>query len=171
MPSVSVTRDPYFAPAQGVAQSTTFNELAKGWIGYAQNSVDQTGISGAGSYDITDVHCAPFVHTNRLIKVSGSATFTVTSAAVKFSLDVVEGGTTLARLGEFTADDTSTTGFIARGGVIQLSGFTWQIAPSGGITHTYKLQLTIISGTGTIAIAGTNPAEASLFVEDMGVAS
>jgi hypothetical protein len=51
----------------------------------------------------------------------------------------------------------------------QFTGFALATPTAG--SHTYKLQITLSSGTGTLDVSGTAPAQAKIVVVDLGPAN
>ncbi len=142
--------------ALDVATAADLNKLAGGWIGYAQNSVDQTGITG--TVDVTSCTVTTTVGTSRYIKISGWAHVT-TVGTCTYYIEIHQDGVAVGRIARETAIVTATTTL--------MNGSAMVVAPSAG-SHTYKLVAVLSSGTSLTIEGGTTVASATILVEDCG---
>ncbi len=141
------------------ATSTNMNKMAGGWIGYATNSADQTGITTL--VDVTDITVTVTVGTSRLIRVDvlGLVTISTNSANYvgRIQQDGSNAGTWAYKDGGAANDADWQHGFVV-------------LTPSAG-SHTYKATLATSSGSGTLSVDGTSPNQARILVTDLGPAS
>ena len=142
-----------------VLTAANLNKLAEGWIGYASNSADQTGISGTS--DITGATITVTAGTARLYLVLATVTVTTSASGLVWNGTILEDSTVIGRWAR-------TTGMGANA-IQQFTGFALATPTAG--SHTYKLQITLSSGTGTLDVSGTAPAQAKIVVVDLGPAN
>lgn len=136
------------------------NKLPGGWIGFAEVTADISGISAIT--DLTGLSQTVTVNTSRKIAVTFYAARTSsTVAADRFRYYLREGSTTLQTATEIL--DFANVGTTI--GVIR-----WVGNPSSG-SHTYKVSLERITGTGTLTMAASSTEPAQLVIEDVGPSS
>ena len=138
------------------ATAANLNKSPGGWIGYAKNTVDQTGITGTDQA-LSSVTCTPTVGTSRLIKVSGTAVVTATGTCTYY-ITIMQDAVSIGRIARVQA--------VATGDVQFHSGFSYVVAPSAG-AHIYSLSITLSSGT-SLTVDGTGGTAARILVEDLG---
>lgn len=135
-------------------------KMPGGWIGYANITTGQSSITTLT--DLTNLSVTVTVNTDRLIKISGCGSI-VRSVADGITLGYIrEGSTTLGRWGVFDATSANTNSPTQSGYVV--------VAASAG-SHTYKLSLEQISGTGSSGIQAGATFPANILVEDIGPSS
>lgn len=142
--------------AGDVLTSANFTKLPGGWIGYANVTANQTGITAIT--DLTNLTVTVTVGTNRLIQITGFGSISTTANDNNGSLYVRESSTQLARSQQWLDNTLVPTGtYVA----------CLLNAPSAG-AHTYKLSLEATASAGLEA-ASTRPA--FILVEDLGPSS
>lgn len=152
-------RTGYAWAARAAATSARMNSMPEGWLARTDNLGVSTGtVPASGTTDIAGTSVTPFIHSNRLVEIYGTATLTNGSGAGSWALVVVQGGTVVARIGR--ADFVS-------GEVKQLSGSVWTDQGSAGSTE-FHLAIQYISGSVTCTVANTSPSQARILVEDIG---
>src|SRR6478735_3401050 len=86
--------------ARNPATAARMNGMPEGWLAYDDNIGQDTGtIPASGTTTITGVSVTPFIHSNRKVRVDGTATLTNGSGAGSWALVVVQGGTVISRIG------------------------------------------------------------------------
>lgn len=149
--------------------AANLNKEPGGWIGYAATTSDQTGLTGSGN-DILSLDVN--VHTNRLLLCMCEGHVQQVSSSAAWSGEIVEGGSTIGRWGR--QPDIGATAWGVQSAISnvvhQSSGFALRIDPSNG-THTFKMQVSRQSGSGTLTVSGSSPAEAKIVVIDLGPSS
>ena len=152
------TRTLYTPTALEVLTATNLNKLAGGWLGYAQITADQTGITT--EVDVTSASLTVTVPASRLIRISfwgvvySSVAGDTAEVKIKESTTVLGGGLTAALL-------TNASGIFA---------YTLVSAPSAG-SHTYKATIARATGTGNVVLACSATRPAHFVVEDLGPSS
>lgn len=141
--------------AGDVLTSANFTRLPGGWIGYSVVTANQTGITAIT--DLTGLSVSVTVNTNRLIRVSGIARVTQSPADGWTDLRIREGTTTLA--------------YSIVYGNADITQNVWTLLATTAGTHTYKLSLEKLSGTGTASLDAAADHPAWILVEDLGSAS
>lgn len=127
---------------------------AGGTLGYAQTTVDQSGISAL--VDLTNLSVAVTVGTGRRIKITGQARVNNDGTAGTVLAYIREGATVLNL---FAANSIIANGFtLTRGDAI--------LTPSAG-AHTYKLSMEK-AGAGTFVVDVDATFPAFILVEDIG---
>lgn len=153
------TRLAYFFSNRAQATSDRLNDGARGWIGEEDNIGSSTGtVPSSGSTDIAGTSVSPFIHSNRKVKITATATLTNASSASSWAVVVVQGSTVVDRIGRVDLGTTETR---------QVSGSVWTDNGTAGNTE-FHLAIQSISGSGTCTVANTTPAEARILVEDVG---
>lgn len=151
------TRTLYTASAAEVLTASNLNTLAKGWLGFATVTSNQSGI-GTSETDLTGLTVTVTVPADRLIKISAQTQLdpdAALSAIVFFKEDTTQ----LGRAGRAQLPSGEVTTF---------SGFTLIDGPSAG-SHTYKL--TANTSTSTMSLNASSTVPAWILVEDVGPAS
>ena len=135
------------------------NDLPGGWIGYVQVTASQSGISGIT--DLTGLSQAVTVNTSRRIKITAEGRFTSDTAGNLVGFFIREGATTLngAQIELATSGGPGASDMTA----------TVILTPSTG-SHTYKLSLSLVDGSGTVSLSANTDNPAFLLVEDIGPA-
>lgn len=142
-----------------VLTAASLNLMPDGWVGYGANSANQTGINT--STDITNANVTIQAGTNRLYLILATVTVTAGAASQGWAGTIVEDSTVIGRW--------ARTENLNNGAIQQFTG--WTLATPSAGTHTYKLAVTWSSGTGSIDISGTAPAQAKIVVIDLGPTS
>lgn len=109
--------------------------------------------------DLTGLTKQVSVGEDRLIRITGSATVSVDDSGGQWIGTVQEGATVLGRWGEFKAS--------AAGQVVRFEGSVVLNGPSVG-SHTYKLTLHRLSGTGDADVIAASNNPAWILIEDIG---
>lgn len=139
----------------GAAQS---GSTARGTLsgGYAQVTANQGSITTTDT-DLTGLSVTVTVNSGERIKITGRITVDSTVTDDTAELHIKESTTVL------TASD-----ILCRPGSIGKTGFAQVIlTPSAG-SHTYKLALQRVAGTGTLTMAASSGAPAFILVEGIG---
>lgn len=140
-----------------VVTEALIDELPGGWIGYSIITTGQSSITSIT--DLTNLSVTVTVGANRLIRVTGVGSM-VRSVADGITLGYIrEGSTTLGRWGVFDATSANTNSPTQSGSVL--------LTPSQG-SHTYKLSLEQLTGTGSSGIQAGATFPAYILVEDLG---
>lgn len=126
----------------------------RGVLGYAEQSSSQTGITTIA--DLTGLSVAVTVADNRRIRLKGFARITRTVADGQTTFDIREGAADVGYV--FAPAQADIPVFVEK-----------TITPTAG-SHTYKLSLQRLSGTGTVGTAPDGTSPAWLIVEDIGSA-
>lgn len=126
--------------------------LPNGTLGYAQVVANQLGISAAT--DLTSLTVTVTAGTGRRLRVSGQCRLRQNTTSDTYQLTIQEGATILATF-------VTTLGIAG-----QISATPSVVLTPGSGAHTYKLTLTVASGTIDLLAAATNPAY--ILVEDIG---
>ena len=142
-----------------VLTAANMNKPAGGWLGYAANSSDQSGITTLT--DVNNVTVTVTVGTGRLLLVMVTGLVTVTGTVSAWYGTIVEDSSTIGRWARVTG--------MANNDVQQFTGWTIT-TPSAG-THTYKAQAAVTSGAGTLEVSGTAPGQAKIVVVDLGAST
>lgn len=140
-----------------VLTKANFDKLPGGWIGYAETTSSQSGISAVT--DLTSLSVTVTVGSNRRIRITGQADVTRTVASDLIVGRIKESTT---NLGIWYAAATIGTFNVGQAGCV--------ITPTAG-SHTYKLTLERSSGTGTCGVNGAAGEPNWILVEDLGPAS
>lgn len=146
-----------YDPVTGtVLTEANLEKFPGGWIGYAEVTTGQSGISTIT--DLTNLSIAVTVGTSRRIRVTGKIYANASAAVLAAELTIRESSTTLngAKLLYETASQDQA--MIAQ----------WVGTPGSG-SHTYKLSLAASASTINMAASATVPA--FILVEDIGPAS
>lgn len=147
------------ATAGQVLTAANVNNLPGGWIGFVEVTTAQSGISAIT--DLTGLSQAVTVNNTRKIKITFHSPGTLsTVAGDRFRYYVREGATILQTI-EGVAPGTSR----AEGMTM-----TWSGNPSSG-SHTYKISLERITGTGTLTAAADADGKMQMLIEDIGPSS
>lgn len=148
------------AAALDVYTAANHAKMPGGWIGYSIITTGQSSITTIT--DLTNLSVTVTVNSNRLIRVTGVGSI-VRSVADGITLGYIrEGSTTLGRWGVFDATSANTNSPTQSGSVI--------LTPSSG-SHTYKLSLEQLTGTGSSGIQAGATFPAHIIVEDLGPSS
>lgn len=150
------TAYPATESAGDVLTTTNFDRLPGGWIGYAETTSAQSGITTVT--DLTGLTVTVTVNTSRRIRITGQADITRTVSTDLVIGRVKEGST---NLGIFYSAATIGTFNTGQAGCV--------IAPTAG-SHTYKLTLERSSGTGTCGVQAAAGEPNWILVEDLGPA-
>ena len=136
-----------------VLTAANVNKLPGGWIGYAEVTANQTGITAVT--DLTGLSVAVTVGTSRRLRVTGFIHIgNVAGSSISFAIK--EGATTLQ---DAVANSVA--------GAVWTMAVHTVLTPTAG-AHTYKLTLAGSSATDMLA-ATTYPA--FILVEDIGPAT
>lgn len=127
-----------------------------GVLGYAQVVANQGSITGT-AVDLTGLSSAVTVGVSRRVRISAQIAVQSTVHDDNVRLDILEGAA-FQNLGQL---QITTSQNILRCAAV--------ITPSAG-AHTYKLQLSRTTGTGTITMAAGASNPAFILVEDIGAA-
>lgn len=138
-----------------VYTASNHSRMPGGWIGYAEVTANQTGITA--ETDLTGLTVTVTVNTSRRIMVSAFVQVTRTVADGSTNLFIKEGA---AHLQE--ADPDAETLWPVAVSVV--------LTPSAG-SHTYKLALARGTGTGTVGITADTGRPNYIYVTDVGPAS
>lgn len=129
---------------------------AGGTLAYAEVTANQGSIS-TSNVDLTSLTTSPIVGSGRRIRVTGHVYMQNTSANVAMNVSILQDGTQI-QSAQLVSGAVSTPE--------KVTVFAVE-SPSAG-SHTYKLQASVASGTGTMAAGATFPA--FILVEDIGAA-
>lgn len=154
------TRDSYAQdPNSGdVLTAANFRKLPGGWIGYAEGSTDQTGITT--NADITGCTVTLTPDSSRRLRITGQIFCQASGAAARASLAILQDGTQVGPAGQVRMETTSTAG--------RSSASTSAVITPTNASHTYKLNVT--AATGTVDVLSSTQV-AFILVEDIGPAS
>lgn len=139
-----------------VLTASQVNDLPQGTIGYAQVQANQTGITT--EVDLTTLTVTVTLVAGRRIRIVGSILVQSTVAGDAMEMNIKE-GTTILQVGVEIEGLANQYVSIEKSVVIQ---------PSAG-THTYKLSLQRLIGTGTLTMIAAANATAFILVEDIGI--
>jgi hypothetical protein len=142
-----------------VMTAANLNKAAGGWIGYAANSSDQSGITT--TTDVSNATVTVTCGTARLLLIIATATVTVSGTVNDWLGTILQDGNIIGRWARVTG--------MSNGNVEQCTGFAIA-TPSAG-THIYKMQAGVTNGGGSIEVSGTSPAQAKLLVIDLGASA
>lgn len=148
-----------------VLTKANFDKLPGGWLGYAEVTTAQTGITTVT--DLTNLTVTVTVGTNRKIRITGCSVVSRTVGDGIVVGSIQEGATELGRWCQMFPG--AATFENACGSVVSSPAGAFA-TPSAG-SHTYKLTLTRNSGTGTVGINPVGTDAAWILVEDIGPAS
>jgi len=154
------TRDSYAQDpnAGDVLTAVNFRKLPGGWIGYAEGSTDQTGITT--NADVTGCTVTLTPDSSRRLKITGQVFCEASGAAARASLAVFADGAQVGAAGQLRLETTGTAGR-------STAHVTAVITPTSA-SHTYKLNMT--AATGTLNLPSATQL-AWILVEDIGPAS
>jgi hypothetical protein len=147
------------AVAGEVLTAANVNKIPGGWIGYAEVTANQGSITA--QVDLTGLSVAVTVGSSRRLRITAQAHFASTVASDGVALFIQEGATTLNVLGLQLPTSAGVTQGITCAAVI---------TPTAG-AHTYKLQASRNTGTGTVNLAASATQPAFILVEDIGPAT
>ena len=150
------SRTVYTSTALEVLTSANFEKHAKGWIGFAERTSNQTGI-GTSDTDLTGLTVTVTVPANRLIRVSGQIQANPSVAAYVLC-EILQGATVIGRVGRQYSDGDTFT----------MAGAAIQDGLSAG-SYTFKLRAS--TSTGTFDMEASSTAPARIVVEDIGPSS
>lgn len=133
-----------------------FDQRPYGWLGYAEVTASQAGIST--ETDLTSLTVTVTVAASRKIRITGHGLVTPTSASGIYTGYIKESTT---KLGRWAGGGGATANFsqLHESAVIVTS-------PSAG-SHTYKLSLEC-TAAGTASLTAAAGAAAFILVEDLG---
>jgi hypothetical protein len=134
------------------------NKLPGGWLGYAEVTANQTGITT--EVDLTSLTVTVTVGPARRIMVTGSTYLLSTVLSDRMAMAIYEGAGQLQIANVYAS--TSTDGYIAERSVI--------LTPSSG-AHTYKLTARRVTGTGSVTSQAAATFPAWILVQDIGPAA
>jgi hypothetical protein len=146
-----------------VLTSANFTKLPGGWIGYAEVTANQTGITTDTA--LTGLTVTVTVGTSRKIRITGVGVIERTVGDGQGIGYIKEGATKLGRW----AQANQVTVAQGSGSVVSNPGSTFT-TPSAG-SHTYFLTLERTTGTGTIQLDAAAGTPAYILVEDIGPAA
>lgn len=146
------------AVAGEVLTAANVNKIPGGWIGYAEVTANQTGITT--EVDVTGLSIAVTVGASRRIMVSVEFSAVSSVAGDIGSLNIMEGGAVLQARDTHLA--IATYAFDVRGAVV--------LTPAAG-AHTYKATFRRSVGTGTLNTAANVNRPAFIHVYDLGPAT
>jgi hypothetical protein len=156
----SAARTAYAPPVLDPLTAAKVKKLAGGWIGYADKSANQTGITT--DTDLTNLSISVTVGTDRLIRITGHGVLQRSVADGVTIGYIKDGSTVIGRWAEGEA--AGATSFDLH------EGSTFVITTTGG-GKTYKLSLERNSGTGTVSLMAAADNKAWILVEDLGPSS
>jgi hypothetical protein len=138
----------------GAIPNTKIDRVAWGELGYAQVTAAQTGITV--ETDLTNLTTTVTVGASRKVKITGYGIFTRTVADGVTQLRIKEAGTTIqiANIRNAAVSGQTAAAVIRR-------------TPSAG-SITYKLTLSMPTGTGTAGLSADPLFPAFILVEDIG---
>ena len=146
---------------EGLWLRNTAGQWRKSWnmpwgiIGYVEVTANQTGISTIT--DLTSLTITATYVANRRIRITGDVAFQNTTGGSFTRLSIREGSTVLNSRQKVGTNNLLDEQIIA----------TAVITPTAG-SHTYKLSLTMSSGTGTTSLIASATQPAYLLIEDIG---
>lgn len=144
----------------GAATASFANSVAGGWIGYVPRTSDQTGITA--EVDLSGVTVTVTANAGRRLKITGySSGILATNVDTVSQLSIYEGSTSLS----YARTPTAFASLSYNGPVTAVAIVT----PSTG-SHTYKLRVGRVAGSGTITVACDVDRPAFILVEDIGPA-
>lgn len=149
-------RTAYDPTAGEVLTATNLEKLAGGWIGYAEVTADQSGITV--EVDLTSLTVAVTVGPSRRIKITASVRVVTTVNNDAVTLKIAEGATILQQRDVTLSVASNSGGLVAE--VV--------LTPTTG-AHTYKLRMVRTLGSVTMQAGATYPA--FICVEDIGPAA
>lgn len=129
-----------------------------GTLGYAQVTTTQALTAGTEA-DLSGLSVTVTVGTSRRIRVSGYGLIASTVSGDRYVMRIKEGSTTLTQ--HISSVGGATTAFSTAHPVVVLA------SPGAG-SHTYKLSLQRIGGSGNPSLIGDPAAPAFILVEDIG---
>lgn len=134
------------------------NRIPGGWIGYAEGTTSQTGITTAT--DVTGCSVTLTPNSSRRLKITGQILAQASGSAARAILLILQDGTQVGPAGQQRMETTASAG--------QCTVRTSAIITPTNASHTYKLQAQ--AGTGTINVA-SDTQTAWILVEDIGPAT
>lgn len=149
-------RTAYDAVAGTTLTAANLDKYPGGWIGYAEVTANQTGISSVT--DLTSLSVTVTVGTSRRIQVFGFARLTQQTSNGIITFSIRDGSSTTLSTYLFTASTGNSTQ-----GVVSAV-----LTPSSG-SNTYKLSLATTAGTVDMSAGATFPAH--ILVCDLGPSS
>lgn len=133
------------------------DSLPAGWLGWIERTSDQGSITT--ETDVSGVTLTVTLNASRRIRISAIGQHTATNADTVAQLTIKEGSTSIAY-------DRSPTAFanVSYNNAME----PWRIiTPSAG-SHTYKLTIQRLVGTGTVTLVADTDRPVALLVEDVG---
>lgn len=149
-------RTAYAPVAASVLTAANLAKLPGGWIGYAEATSNQTGISA--EVDVTSLTVTVTVGTSRRIRITTEVSATST----------VGGDVVVVRIREGAAELQSRRSAISSGDEPITASVV--LTPTSG-SHTYKTAIGRNSGTGTLNTVATATSPVYILVEDIGTAT
>lgn len=132
------------------------NDLAQGTLGYAQVTANQAGITTA--VDLTGLTITFTVVAGRRLRISAQINMFSSVTSDRVDLTILQDG---AQIQDFTQLQQT-------GNVNQSISSSIIVQPGAG-SHTYKLQLARVTGTGSVTMAASATLPAFIHAEDIGV--
>lgn len=160
------TRTPWQPTTGDVMTETRLRTHPQGWLGYVEVTANQTVSTGTET-DLTGLTLTLTLPANRTIRITGHC---LTNRSVADGTTVVrikEGSTELGRV---TQHSPSAAGEFDLSEGSAVSGFGNFTTPSAG-SHTYKLTIQRVTGTGNAVLTAAAGSPAFLLVEDLGSSS
>lgn len=142
-----------------ILTQANFDLLPGGWIGYAEVTADQTGITTVA--DLTGLGETVTVNASRRIKIEGWINISSSDVSDELQFRIVEGATQIQRA-EWVLTPTANVATWAYVAAV--------IAPSAG-SHSYKLQAGRGGASaGTFALSASGTLLSSILITDIGPA-
>ncbi len=141
-----------------VLRAADVNKLPGGWIGYAEITANQTGITT--ETNVTSLSVTVTVNTSRRIQISCKAEMSSDTLGDTMQIAIKESATMLNR---------AIAQCFGSGLALTLNTRA-VVTPSAG-SHTYNITAARASGSGNTLVAASSTSPAWILVEDIGPSS
>ena len=143
-----------------VLTAALMDSLPQGVLGIGTATADSSSTSGTTTLDLVTASAVTIAATGRRLRITGTwRSITGTVSGDVFSFRIQEGATVLDEQNQQI--EVASVGH--NGGVIQAD-----VASPTAASHTYKLTVTRVLGTGTASVAGAATYKMKILVEDVG---
>ena len=154
------TRTPWNPVTGDTITEARLDTLPRGWLGYAEVTANQT-VSVGTETDLTGLTVTVSVDANRRLKITAHGLFNRSVADGVSVARIKEGSTELGRFSQHSPSAASE---------FDLAEGSASITPASG-SHTYKLTVQRVTGTGNVVLTAAAGSPAFILVEDLGAAS